>query len=348
MKPNNNKGHVYALLVASLPLMGCPPLPGPVIDTGDTGASVGSDLDEDGFTITDGDCDDMDETVFPGADEVCDGVDNNCDGLIDEGSIAAPTWFQDLDGDGFGNPSASLQACEAPIQYVSDNTDCDDLNGLIHPGAVDIPGDGIDQDCDGVDADVGSPCDVEITSQLSGEPGDEIVIEWQGGPLDQLQIRVFSGWGAVDYHNTIVPAGSGSYTWELPIDLDPSLDYHVYVESAHGGVPNEECWDYEPIDVQSSDCAVDFISDVSGEPGDTVELQWDVSAGQLDEVYIAVFSGWSPAQHYLTTIEINTGSLTWELPADLDPSEDHTLYIESAQSGARTGHCWGYGLLTVE
>jgi len=81
------------------------------------------DLDQDGFN-NDVDCNDNDPAVNPSATEVCDGIDNNCDGNIDEGVKTA--FYQDLDGDTLGNPTTSIEACEAPEGYVLDNTDCDD------------------------------------------------------------------------------------------------------------------------------------------------------------------------------------------------------------------------------
>ena len=99
-----------------------------------------------GYVTDNTDCNDANAAINPGATEICDGVDNNCDGNIDEG--VGNTYYQDNDGDGYGNPSNTIQACSAPSGYVSDNTDCDDSNAGIHPGATEIC-DTVDNDCDG-------------------------------------------------------------------------------------------------------------------------------------------------------------------------------------------------------
>jgi cysteine-rich repeat protein len=117
------------------------------------------------------DCNDIDETVFPGAEEICDGRDNNCQGGADE---TAPTWFADCDGDGFAALGAStFTGCTPPsetgcpsaasadwttLRPVNGNRatyDCNDANDDVYPGqtmfrtAIPAPGSGYDWNCDG-------------------------------------------------------------------------------------------------------------------------------------------------------------------------------------------------------
>jgi hypothetical protein len=103
-----------------------------------------------GYVTIGGDCDDTNATINPGAPEVCNGLDDNCNGLEDDG--AGSIWYQDADWDGFGNPNVTIVSCITPIGYVGNAMDCDDTNAAINPDAIDIPGNGIDEDCDGVDA----------------------------------------------------------------------------------------------------------------------------------------------------------------------------------------------------
>ena len=68
-----------------------------------------------------------------------------------ETTLISRVWYLDDDEDGFGNPDVSMEAIDQPLSYVSDNSDCNDNNSAIHPGAEEICGDGIDQDCNGGD-----------------------------------------------------------------------------------------------------------------------------------------------------------------------------------------------------
>ncbi len=125
------------------------------------GVAVWTDLDRDGFGAegaarvtcaplpTDaflaGDCDDANRDVAPGVAEVCDGVDQDCDGERDEGVLEA--LFADADDDGFGDVAASLWAC--PGVHVSANAlDCDDADAAVRPWATEVCN-GVDDDCDG-------------------------------------------------------------------------------------------------------------------------------------------------------------------------------------------------------
>ena len=155
------------LLLALVACTGGDPAP---IDTGedeDTDVEF-VDEDEDGFT-TENDCDDANPDVNPGKSEICNEIDDNCDGNIDEGF--------DNDGDGFWNE----QACDF-------GTDCDDRDDDRYPGAEEVPYDGEDQDCDGVDL-----CDVDGDGVDAGEGS------CGGDDCDDMSDTVFPGAEEIPY-----------------------------------------------------------------------------------------------------------------------------------------------------
>ena len=124
------------------------------------------DLDGDGFGVSEGritpcdelpdgyadnslDCDDSEAAVNPAAEEVCDGVDNDCDDLTDEEAADRRTFYRDQDADGYGDAEDPVQACDLPDGYVIWSGDCDELDATVHPGAADVC-DEVDNDCNGV------------------------------------------------------------------------------------------------------------------------------------------------------------------------------------------------------
>ncbi|MCY1031921.1 MopE-related protein [Corallococcus sp. BB11-1] len=113
---------------------------------GNPGLSAAACGQPSGYVSNASDCNDSNAGIRPGATEVCDGVDNNCSGAVDEG--VKPTWYRDADGDNYGVSSQSTQACSRPTGYAASAGDCNDSNSGIHPGAYDSC-DGIDNNCNG-------------------------------------------------------------------------------------------------------------------------------------------------------------------------------------------------------
>ena len=115
------------------------------VDSSDTGTIPENvDVDGDGVDAMD-DCDDNDADNFPGNAEVCDGGDNDCDGVVDNGVLLS--GFNDGDNDGYGAPDQAAEGCEYGTGFVENDLDCDDSDADISPDAVEIC-DGLDNDCD--------------------------------------------------------------------------------------------------------------------------------------------------------------------------------------------------------
>jgi len=125
------------------------------------------DADGDGSS-EDVDCDDSRSDIHPGADEVCDSADNDCDGEIDEDATDASTWYEDLDQDGYGDAFSSVNTCALPVGFVSNSDDCDPLDPSAHPGGVEIC-DGVDNDCDGL---VDGPDTLDAVEWYADSDGD--------------------------------------------------------------------------------------------------------------------------------------------------------------------------------
>ncbi|HJL02678.1 MAG TPA: putative metal-binding motif-containing protein [Polyangiaceae bacterium LLY-WYZ-15_(1-7)] len=131
------------------------------------------DRDEDGDGYVDArccngtrcgdDCDDTNGGVHPGEAEVCNGLDDDCDGEVDEGVLV--TFVVDADRDGHGSDAegaATMEACVAPEGFAAAADDCDDGVASVHPGAYDrCDVGGVDDDCSGAANDPPGGCDCE-------------------------------------------------------------------------------------------------------------------------------------------------------------------------------------------
>ncbi len=124
-----------------------------------------------GFVATSDDCDDTDGAVSPSATESCNGLDDDCDGLVDDddSTVSDPsTWYADADSDGYGNASATRDACDVPAGYVADNADCDDTSSDVSPADTEACN-GIDDDCDGLSDDSDPSVSGQATSYDDGD-----------------------------------------------------------------------------------------------------------------------------------------------------------------------------------
>ena len=113
---------------------------------------VDVDVDRDGFPSRAAggtDCDDARASVFPGATEVCNELDDDCDGQVDVAAVDALTWHADADQDSWGVNSDGVVQCRQPAGFVARSGDCNDADPRIHPGRAEAYYDGVDADCDG-------------------------------------------------------------------------------------------------------------------------------------------------------------------------------------------------------
>jgi MYXO-CTERM domain-containing protein len=232
---------------------------------GDSGAIAISCSLPDGHVIIDGDCDDNNSEVNPSATEVCNGIDDNCDGEADEVSATdVSTWYADSDGDGYGRSSDSTVACDAPSGYIADSTDCNDSNGAINPGATEVCN-GTDDDCNG-ETDEDSAADASTwyrdndrdgygnpsASTVSCDPGSEWVLD--SADCDDTDFEVNPG--STEYCNGIDDDCNGetdedsaadASTWYRDSDRDgygnPTLPYDACVMPMWHVADDSDCDD---------------------------------------------------------------------------------------------------------
>ena len=167
---------------------------------GDANQMTETCLPEDGYVAQNGDCNDDDATIFPNAEEVCDGVDNNCNGVSDEDLLTL--FYVDADLDGYGD-TITIEACELTEGLSLVGGDCDDADSQSNPGADEICGDSIDNNCDGVSDEASA---IDATTWYLDDDGDGYGINTQS------QVSCFQPTGYVPQNGDCDDGNNAVYT----------------------------------------------------------------------------------------------------------------------------------------
>jgi hypothetical protein len=333
-------------LLLSLFLIGC-------------GRTYVSDDDGDGYSEADGDCDDADATVHPDAEELCDGLDNDCSGVLDDGHDLQ-AFFLDADQDGFGDAAVSQDACAAPPSFVADDSDCDDLDAAVHPDAIEVC-DSVDNDCDGLDDDRDDSLDRSTVSSWhpdGDEDGygdaDDPGVQGCRGPADHVA-------DATDCDDGDVAVNPGAV--EVCDDLDIDEDCSGAADDEDPNVVGASTWYLDQDDDLYGDSSTG--AHACSDPSDASQT-WSLVSGDCDDLDGATYPGaaevcedgvvndcdgtqddavaacgWSDLGYYdaqSAIVESDGDSLSWRGgAADLDGDGLSDLVIVSPWSSAGDG-----------
>ncbi len=124
----------------------------------------------EGFVADNTDCADAEVDIHPGATEICNALDDNCDGVIDTDAVDRPTFYADADGDGYGDINSPVLSRDETENITSDTQDCDDTRGTVSPDQPEACEDGMDNNCSG-EVDEDCPTDSVVDTAADSDSG---------------------------------------------------------------------------------------------------------------------------------------------------------------------------------
>ena len=255
----------------------------------------------EGYSTNNDDCDDDVGTINPNTDEICDGIDNDCDDNTDENdAIDGSIWFVDEDNDGFGSSEGTMVSCSQPVDYVQNANDCDDDIDTVNPNADEIC-DGIDNDCDGLfddmDEDVlddnkiqifldldndGYGDDTSVTLDFCSIPEGYVIL---GGDCDETDILIHPNnydelWDGVDNN------------CDGTIDVDAEDRFEIYIDTDNDGFGNRNevggviLFSLEGYSTNNFDCDddIDTVNPNADEICDGIDNDCDDNTDENDAI----------------------------------------------------------------